>query len=646
MWYHIKCGGISAATYSSILNIESEGKEYQWECPRCSLPKLNDSFFNNTTEEEILEDSLESPPASPPRSSIHKSSKLKIMTMNCRGIKSLRKRAELYATLDRENPDILLGTESHLDSSVYNAEVFPEDTGYNIIRKDRNKHGGGVFIAYKDYLTVTHIPEIGKTTESVFAKVKVQKDQFMYVGCVYRPPDTKEHTLLATHEDLRQLLGKERLPHVVLGGDFNAPSCNWEYLNYPPSPSYGNKINELLLDIVREQGLAQLTNSPTREENILDLIFSSHPGWVEETQVVPGISDHKAVSATIRVRPSRTWSKPRQVYIFKKAKKEQMEKDLETLRNKYEENQNSRSVEANWIFIKDGIMKCINDNVPTKKIHPGKDLPWINHNVKKQIRKKKALYKKAKGNHALWPMYLKKEKEVKQLIEKSYLDYINGLMEENEGDKGVSKRLWSFIRSRKKDTSGISVLQNADGIHTSDSRAKAKLLSDQYKSVFTEEDTTNMPQMSTTQHPSARPLKITKNGIIKQLEKLNPRKAIGPDLIPTTIIKEHREIIAPMLTHLFQQSIDNGSVPMDWKKANICAIFKKGDRTICKNYRPVSLTCVMCKILEHVVASHIMSHLDDNDILVHYQHGFRRKLHILFQVLKKVVCRFCAPSSS
>ena len=252
MWYHIKCGGISAATYSSILNIESEGKEYQWECQRCSLPKLNDSFFNNTTEEEILEDSLESPPASPPRSNIHKSSKLKIMTMNCRGIKSLRKRAELYATLDRENPDILLGTESHLDSSVYNAEVFPEDTGYNIIRKDRNKHGGGVFIAYKDYLTVTHIPEIGKTSESVFAKVKVQKDQFMYVGCVYRPPDTKEHTLLATHEDLRQLLGKERLPHVVLGGDFNAPSCNWEYLNYPPSPSYGNKINELLLDIVRD----------------------------------------------------------------------------------------------------------------------------------------------------------------------------------------------------------------------------------------------------------------------------------------------------------------------------------------------------------------------------------------------------------
>ena len=68
-----------------------------------------------------------------------------------------------------------------------------------------------------------------------------------------------------------------------------------------------------------------------------------------------------------------------------------------------------------------------------------------------------------------------------------------------------------------------------------------------------------------------------------------------------------------------------GQVPSDWKRANICAVFKKGDKTLCKNYRPVSLTCVTCKIMEHIIASHIMTHLDNNNILAHYQHGFRSR---------------------
>ena len=71
----------------------------------------------------------------------------------------------------------------------------------------------------------------------------------------------------------------------------------------------------------------------------------------------------------------------------------------------------------------------------------------------------------------------------------------------------------------------------------------------------------------------------------------------------------------------FPTTIDTGSVPADWKHANIIAVYKKGSRTEAHNYRPVSLTSVPCKLLEHIMFRHIMTHLDAH-VLVDHQHGF------------------------
>ena len=76
--------------------------------------------------------------------------------------------------------------------------------------------------------------------------------------------------------------------------------------------------------------------------------------------------------------------------------------------------------------------------------------------------------------------------------------------------------------------------------------------------------------------------------------------------------------------HLFQQSIDTGENPKEWSLANICPLFKKSDRSLACNYRPVSLTCVPCKLLEHIVCSNIMAHLDEYKLLSDRQHAFRK----------------------
>ena len=80
-----------------------------------------------------------------------------------------------------------------------------------------------------------------------------------------------------------------------------------------------------------------------------------------------------------------------------------------------------------------------------------------------------------------------------------------------------------------------------------------------------------------------------------------------------------------MFARLFQQSIDTDEILKEWSLANICPLFKKWDRSLTCNYRPVSLTYVPCKLLEYIVCSNIMAHLDEHKLLSDRQHAFRKR---------------------
>ena len=99
--------------------------------------------------------------------------------------------------------------------------------------------------------------------------------------------------------------------------------------------------------------------------------------------------------------------------------------------------------------------------------------------------------------------------------------------------------------------------------------------------------------------------------------------ALGPDELHPRVLKELATELCPVFAHLSKQSIDSGEVPKEWTLANISPLFKKGDRSLACNYRPVSLTCVACKLLEHIVCSNIMAHLDEHKLLSDKQRAFR-----------------------
>ena len=101
---------------------------------------------------------------------------------------------------------------------------------------------------------------------------------------------------------------------------------------------------------------------------------------------------------------------------------------------------------------------------------------------------------------------------------------------------------------------------------------------------------------------------VSVNGILKLLSDLNPHKAAGPDQLKPLVLQRLREVIAPVLQVIYQKSLDTGRMPKDWSTAyTVCPLFKKGDTSLASNYRPISLTSILCKVLEHIVTTNVVS---------------------------------------
>ena len=119
---------------------------------------------------------------------------------------------------------------------------------------------------------------------------------------------------------------------------------------------------------------------------------------------------------------------------------------------------------------------------------------------------------------------------------------------------------------------------------------------------------------------------VDPNRVLKLLNNLKIHKASGPDGLSSRVLKECSSEIAPILALIYNESLAQGTVPDDWGQANAVPIFKKGEKYDAANYRPVSLTCICCKTLEHIIISNIMNinkHLAFESILADCQHGFR-----------------------
>ena len=235
-----------------------------------------------------------------------------------------------------------------------------------------------------------------------------------------------------------------------------------------------------------------------------------------------------------------------------------------------------------------------------------------------------------------------------------YLEDILRLNDDTGNQPFCRKKLFGFLRSSRADAQGIAVLKKGDAAFTGNVD-QANLLNSQFQSVFSIRSPLSLaklchsnllngtasllnllPESVNCKYPSMPDIDISTSGIAKLLSNLNVSKAAGQNSLRPVVLKELGQVIAPAISIIFQVSLDSGTVPSDRKKAQVCPLFKKGDKTDPANYRPISLTCILCKTMEHIIASNLCKHFNQHNILYDLQHGFREKRSCETQLIQLV----------
>ena len=626
MWIHNECSFIAETQYETVNNTNCT-----WICPKCEFFNFSDSFFGEQVNVETENRFVPLTKVKKDRSSpcgTNKSSfisGLKFISMNINSIRG--KKLELLAFLDFHQPHVVAIQETKIDSSIATSELFPETCPYSVYRKDRNIHGGGVMLlVHKD---ISHMPitELENDSESIWVKVFANKTSH-FVASWYRPPGSTSEEFQLFREQLDYIRthhkGK-KLPSAHVLGDFNFKDIDWPDRLSKSGSTLSQSEGQILIDIMNDHGLEQMVHFPTREKNTLDLILTTLPGQFQDVHSPDKLSDHDIVSGTLKMFIPPIKKPRRKVYLYQKGDYESMRKDtLQFAKEKYfNGHSGTRSVQENFDLLTSFIQDSADKHIPSKTSRSVSSIPWITPEIRRKIRRKNKTHAKAKktGSSKLRSKFETLRREIKADVRKQHDLYVNNLV----GDVKANPRdFYRYINSQKKDTQGIPPLKrkNGKGVAQSDLE-KAEEFNGQFTDVFSKNEHTQVPLLDRSA-PFMNDIAVSKEGVIKLLKGLNPSKALGPDELHPRVLKELATELGPVLAHLFQQSIDTGEIPKEWSLANICPLFKKSDRSLACNYRPVSLTCVPCKLLEHIVCSNIMAHLDEYKLLSDRQHAFRK----------------------
>ena len=158
---------------------------------------------------------------------------------------------------------------------------------------------------------------------------------------------------------------------------------------------------------------------------------------------------------------------------------------------------------------------------------------------------------------------------------------------------------------------------------------------DVFASVYTMKTNTDLPEFQCKHLMREMPLPdMCRELIEKLLKDLKVTKSPGPDGIHPIVLKELAAELSVPLLKIFQSCINSGKIPDAWKIAHITPVFKKGDKCEPSNYRPISLTCIVSKILEKVIRDSLIHHLRSNELLSNKQYGFLKGRSAKIQMIR------------
>ena len=251
--------------------------------------------------------------------------------------------------------------------------------------------------------------------------------------------------------------------------------------------------------------------------------------------------------------------------------------------------------------------------------------PWINSNLKFLIRNKHNL--RYKNCACKWKDSLLKAeykaicKTAEKEIRKARSDFEFELVKKAAKNP---KLLYSYMNSQKTVKDSIKALKNSSGEITQNQKEIADILNKNFQDVFVREDDGPMPffESRTAELFNMTSDDIKYEDVALRLENLEENKACGVDNLNPAILKNCASAFAIPLTLIFKESFESSRLPVQFRSANVTPLYKKGDKTLSGNYRPVSLTSIACKIMEGIIRHRLEIFLYKFKLLAKQQHGF------------------------
>ena len=524
---------------------------------------------------------------------------LKCVCLNARSI--INKKNELDIMVDEIKPHIIGITESWANNDITDAELGLE--GYVMFRKDRmGKRGGGVLLYIKETIPAYEVQlhEEADCNEAIWCKL-VTGHTTVTIGVVYRCPNiTKEN-----NDKIHNAISEVSKGDCIIMGDFNHGNIKWDTLQ-----STGIEDQKFLC-LVQDNFLTQHVLEPTRATRILDIVLSSQKELVDNVEIKEplGSSDHNQMYFNINVKSDKTKVKQCR-RDFRKGNYKEIRKRL-TLIDWNNKMKNKTAAEC-WNIVRGELDNAIDSYVPMKKEGKRSKKKHLSKEAFRKIRYKQKMWRvyKHTGKDTDYDAYKEALNAATNEVRKSKRNFEHKLAQNIKSD---SKSFYAYVRSKQNVRDKVGPLKDTAGNIITQGFLMAEELNMHFSSVFTRENTSSLPVPETkfngSEGEKLGQLVVTPEVVASKINNMKENKSPGVDGISPKILKEIVEQISMPLAHVFNMSLQEGIVPLEWKEANIIPLFKKGSRNKSVNYRPVSLTSVICKLLETIIRDHMMDFL-------------------------------------
>ena len=424
--------------------------------------------------------------------------------------------------------------------------------------------------------------------------------------------------------------------HVLIAGDFNYKNIDWDNMSCDLSIE---SDTAMFLEVIKDTYLTQHIAEPTRfreseQSNILDLVFSNEEHMIDNIALLPGLgkSDHCIITFNFICYLQDSALDSQKLNYFKGdyvAIKESL--------SDYDWDKYLNNVDEFWEHFYEQITQAMQKHIPISKGRASFRKPWMNKCTAEAIDKKRRAWVRYQNcrsevNH---DEYKNCRDSATQTVREAKYSYEKSLADNIKTD---NKYFWRYVRSKTKTKDGISDLIMEDGSLSKSDEEKANVLNQFFASVFTREDLNNVPTLEDrlSSDDVLSDIDITEEMVLKILTDLNVTKSPGPDGIHNKVLHELRDILSKPLARFFTMTLQEGKVPSYWKEANVTPLFKKGNKHLAENYRPVSLTSTVCKIMETIVKRKVMDHMETKNLFSVHQHGFRSGHSCITQLLEVI----------